>query len=89
MVWNKIRHDLVDKLLSITRDVIVFGTLLIGIWLISTLEFALYPPDGLIFFQNTIFPIRAHLFLDAADAGNLGLFSVRTLYFLAKGAFAR
>jgi hypothetical protein len=86
--WEDFRVELRARLLEISRDLIVVSALFFSIWILSRIEHWLYP-SGLRFFEDTFFEVRADVILDAAHAGIIGLFSLRTIYFLARGMFAQ
>lgn len=87
MNWGDFRVELRARLLEISRDLIVVSALFVSIWILSWIEYQLYP-HGLVFFKDAIFQVRADVILDAAHAGIIGLFSLRTVYFLARGMFS-
>lgn len=78
-----------DRLRDLMLDLISFSAILISIWAIDQLHHTLWDGEGLIFFEGTSFPIRGKWIIDAADAGNLICFSIRTLWLFGRGVFHR
>lgn len=76
-----------ERLLDLIKDFVCFAAILLSIWLIDKLHALLWGPGQLVFFRETSYPIKGQWLLDAADLGNLGFFSCRTIWLFARGVF--
>lgn len=79
------KKEVLERLRDLGTDFIVFAAILVSIWAMTSLHHLLWGPQGLVFFEGSALPIKGQWIIDAADMGDLGFFSIRTVWIFARG----